>query len=110
LLLSIRLGPKTKIRFAPPGFRQAVANHRIEPCDIAVTHFRARVGAGAEDASTAWRALAKGGVEVVDIPGHHFNMLAGANAEALSAVIAAALERARERITASRSASSSPSP
>jgi enterobactin synthetase component F len=102
LLLSIRLGPKTKIRFAPPGFRQAVANHRIEPCDIAVTHFRARVGAGAEDASTAWRALAKGGVEVVDIPGHHFNMLAGANAEALSAVIAAALERARERITASR--------
>jgi thioesterase domain-containing protein/acyl carrier protein len=94
VLVAAGLWPRAGVPFVP-GFRQALERHRIEPCGLAVTLFRARDEANRVDTAGDWAALARGGVDVVDIPGHHFNMLGGAHAEALGALIAAALQRAR---------------
>jgi acyl-CoA synthetase (AMP-forming)/AMP-acid ligase II/thioesterase domain-containing protein/acyl carrier protein len=93
-LIAAGLWPRPAVPFLR-GFRQALERHRIEPCDLSVTLFRARDEAAGVDTAAAWTGLALGGVEVIDIPGHHFNMLGGAHAEALGALIASAVERAR---------------
>lgn len=94
LLVAAGLWPRAGVPFVP-GFREALERHRIEPCDLAVTLFRVAEEAARVDTAADWAALARHGVEVIDIPGHHFNMLGGANAEALGALVAAAVERAR---------------
>ena len=93
-LAAAGLGPRTGVPVVP-GFRQALERHRIEPSDLSVTLFRARDEDARFDPTADWAVLARGGVEVVEIPGHHFNMLGGPNAEALGALVAAAVERAR---------------
>ena len=96
LLAATGLRPRLETPVVP-GFRDALQRHRIAPCDLAVTLFRAKDRDADSDPSAPWVPLAKRGVEVIDIPGHHFNMLGGAQAEELGALIALAVRRAWDR-------------
>lgn len=82
---------------SPRGFREAVQKHRIAPCDLSVTLFRANERSRHTDLAADWAPLAGGGVTVVDIPGQHLTVLTGGRANPLSARIAEAVESARER-------------
>jgi len=73
------------------GLKVAAQNHRIAPCDLGVTLFRANERSAFNNLPADWRPLARGGVEVVDIPGHHFDLISGGRARELSARIAGAV-------------------
>jgi thioesterase domain-containing protein len=76
-----------------PGLKVAAQSHRIAPCDLAVTLFRANERSALNDLPGDWRPLALRGVEVIDIPGHHFDLISGGRARELSARVAEALGR-----------------
>ncbi|MBX7184165.1 MAG: AMP-binding protein [Vicinamibacteria bacterium] len=104
-----RLGVEAEGRRGPiyvPGLREAALVHRLAPCDLAITLFRANERTLGADLATDWAPFAQGGVEIVDIAGHHFNLITGGRARELSARIAAAVARALtswSRESASRS-------
>ena len=76
-----------------PGLKLAAQSHRVAPCDLAVTLFRANERSALNDLPGDWRRLALRGVEVIDIPGHHFDLISGGRARQLSARVAEALDR-----------------
>lgn len=76
-----------------PGLKVAALSHRVEPCDLAVTLFRASEKSALNDLSGDWKRIALRGVEVIDIPGHHFDLISGGRARQLSARVAEALRR-----------------
>lgn len=91
-----RLGVNTRMRRGSmfvPGLKVAAQSHRIAPCDLAVTLFRANERSALNDLPGDWRPLALRGVEVIDIPGHHFDLISGGRARELSARVAEALDR-----------------
>ena len=92
-----------------PGLKVAAQSHRIAPCDLSVTLFRANERSVLNDLPGDWGPIALRGVEVIDIPGHHFDLISGGRAKKLSARIAEALDRkTTSALRASSSRSSSP--
>lgn len=92
-----RLGVEAEGRRGPiyvPGLKDAALVHRLAPCDLGLTLFRANERTLGADLAADWAPFARGGVEVVDIAGHHFNLITGGRARELSARIAAAVARA----------------
>lgn len=104
-----QLGVEAEGRRGPiyvPGLKDAALVHRLAPCDLGLTLFRANERTLGADLAADWAPFARGGVEVVDIAGHHFNLITGGRARELSARIAAAVARALtswSRESASRS-------
>ncbi len=86
------MAPARRSMFVP-GLKVAASSHRVEPCDLSVTLFRASEKSALNDLSGDWKRLALRGVEVIDIPGHHFDLISGGRAKKLSARIAEALDR-----------------
>ena len=76
-----------------PGLKVAALSHRVAPCDLSVTLFRANEKSALNDLPGDWKPIALGGVEVIDIPGHHFDLISGGRASKISARVAEALDR-----------------